>query len=42
MDWSYVEQVLPGKMKYNLDAIRKFSFFGDIALMFKTVLAVLD
>lgn len=42
VDKTYVEKVLPGKMKYNLDAIRKFSFFGDIVLMFKTVLAVLD
>ena len=41
VDKTYVEQVLPGKMKYNLDAIRKFSFFGDIKVMFMTVFAVL-
>jgi lipopolysaccharide/colanic/teichoic acid biosynthesis glycosyltransferase len=28
-------------MKYNLRALRAFSFFGDIGLMFKTVFAVL-
>ena len=40
-DVAYVEDVLPGKMKYNLDSIKNFSFFGDIATMFRTVLAVL-
>ena len=41
VDKTYVDEVLPGKMKYNLDAIRKFSFFGDIKVMFMTVFAVL-
>lgn len=41
VDKVYVEEVLPGKMKYNLEAIRKFSFVGEIATMFRTVLAVL-
>lgn len=41
VDRVYIEEVLPGKMKYNLESIRKFSFFGDIATMFRTVLAVL-
>ena len=41
VDKVYVEQVLPGKMKYNLESIKKFSFFGEIATMFRTVLAVL-
>lgn len=40
-DKTYIEEVLPGKMKYNLDSIKNFSFFGDIATMFRTVLAVL-
>lgn len=40
-DRAYVEQVLPGKMRYNLRAIEKFSFWGDIGTMFKTVFAVL-
>lgn len=38
---AYIEEVLPGKMKYNLEAIKKFSFFGEIAIMLKTVLVVL-
>lgn len=41
VDKVYVEQVLPGKMKYNLRAIYQFSFFGDIKTMFRTVFAVL-
>ena len=41
VDRVYVEDVLPGKMKYNLEAIKKFSFFGEIATMFRTVFAVL-
>lgn len=41
VDKTYIEEVLPGKMIYNLDSIKNFSFFGDIATMFRTVLAVL-
>ena len=40
-DRVYVETVLPEKMYYNLKAIKEFSFFGDIKLMFMTVFAVL-
>lgn len=40
-DKVYVKRVLPGKMYYNLKAIEKFSFWGDIGTMFKTVFAVL-
>jgi len=41
VDKAYIEQVLPGKMQYNLESILKFSFWDDIATCFKTVLAVL-
>lgn len=41
VDKAYVEQVLPEKMKYNLQYIRKFHFWGDIRIMFATVFAVL-
>ena len=41
VDRVYVEEVLPGKMKYNLRSIRHFSFLGEIATMFRTVFAVL-
>lgn len=40
-DKTYVEEVLPAKMYYNLKAIERFSFFGDIKVMFMTVFAVL-
>ena len=40
-DKVYVEEVLPGKMYYNLKAIENFSFFGDIKVMFMTVFAML-
>ncbi len=39
-DQVYIEKILPEKMKYNLEAIEKFSFFRDIATMFATVKAV--
>lgn len=41
VDRVYMEEVLPGKMKYNLESIKNFSFFGDIATMFRTVFAVM-
>ena len=37
----YVNDVLPQKMKYNLEYINKFNFFYDIKLMFMTFFAVL-
>ena len=40
-DKVYVEEVLPGKMYYNLKEIENFSFWKDIATMFMTVFAVL-
>ena len=41
VDRTYIESVLPGKMQYNLKAIDAFSFWGDIKLLFMTVIAVL-
>ena len=37
---TYLEVVLPDKMKYNLAAIRGFSFVDDVKVMILTVLAV--
>lgn len=37
----YIEEVLPEKMKYNLESIKNFSFFREIDTMVKTVFAVL-
>lgn len=39
-DKTYTEDILPGKMYYNLKGIENFGFFRDIAVMIKTVLAV--
>ena len=41
VDRVYVDEVLPGKMKFNLQSIKEFSFLGEIATMFRTVFAVL-
>lgn len=41
VDKVYLEEVLPGKMKYNLQSIKEFSFIGEIATMFRTIFAVL-
>ena len=41
VDRVYVEQVLPEKMKWNLESIREFRFLRDILTMFRTVAAVL-
>ena len=40
VDKVYVEEILSGKMKYNLKSVKEFSFFGEIITMFRTILAV--
>ena len=39
-DKVYIQDVLPGKMKWNLKGIEWFSFWGDIRIMAMTVMAV--
>lgn len=41
-DKTYVEQILPEKMKYNLESLWDFSFWNDIKTIFQTVIAVLS
>ncbi len=41
VDTTYVEEILPAKMEYNLKYLEEFSFWGDIRILFQTVLAVL-
>lgn len=41
VDKVYVNDVLPGKMRYNLESIKKFGFWREILTMFRTVFAVL-
>lgn len=40
VDEVYVNQVLPEKMKWNLESLRKYSFAGELRTMFRTVVAV--
>ena len=37
----YVKEVLPEKMKYNLEELRRFSLLNDFKVMIQTVIAVL-
>ena len=41
IDDIYIEEVLPDKMKYNLDYIKNFSIINDIKIMIQTALAVI-
>lgn len=41
VDKVYIEQVLPGKMEYNLKALREFDFCKEILVVLRTVVAVL-
>lgn len=40
IDEAYIENVLPDKMKYNLEYIKKFSIFSDVKICIDTVLVV--
>ena len=42
VDATYIQDVLPGKMKYNLRSIQEYSFFKDIKTMVQTVFAVVE
>ena len=39
-DKTYTDKVLPEKMRINCEYLRNYSFFGDIALMLRTVRSV--
>ena len=41
VDKVYIEDVLPAKMKWNLESVEKFNFFRDMLTMPRTVFAVL-
>ena len=41
VDETYVQQVLPGKMAYNLASIRRFGLGQELLTMLRTVKAVL-
>lgn len=39
-DETYVNEILPAKMVYNLKSVKEFGFFKDIGVLFKTLTAV--
>lgn len=41
VDETYISEVLPGKMRFNLAELRRFGFWREIGTMLRTVLAVL-
>lgn len=41
VDKVYIEEILPAKMKFNLEAIRNFQLRGELSIMIRTVLSVL-
>ena len=41
VDYTYIRKVLPGKMRYNLKYLKRFSLINDIRLCIETVLAVI-
>lgn len=41
IDKIYVDEILPEKMKYNFKYMEEYSFWGDISILFQTVLAVI-
>jgi lipopolysaccharide/colanic/teichoic acid biosynthesis glycosyltransferase len=41
VDTVYVEEILPQKMKWNLESVRNFSLLAELRTMVKTVMAVL-
>lgn len=41
VDKVYMEQVLPAKMVWNLESVRRFRFLREILTMFRTVFAVI-
>lgn len=40
-DKTYIEDILPEKMKYNLQSIENFNFLEDIKIMFMTIVTIL-
>lgn len=40
-DQTYIQDILPEKMKYNLKSLEEFSFIGELKTMFDTVRAVI-
>lgn len=41
VDETYMNDILPSKMTYNIESLKRFSFLGELKVMLKTVLEVL-
>lgn len=41
VDDTYINEILPSKMKYNIEAMEKFNILYDLKIMIKTVVSVL-
>lgn len=41
IDKVYIEQILPAKMEWNLESVRRFRFLREVLTMFRTIAAVL-
>ena len=41
VDEVYAKKILPEKMKYNLEDLKKFNFFREIGICFKTIIKVI-
>ncbi len=41
-DKVYVEDILPQKMRYNLESLRRFSLCDDLKTLFRTIAAVIE
>ena len=42
IETAYINKILPIKMQYNLEEIKRFSFLSDIGIMFQTLFSVWD
>jgi lipopolysaccharide/colanic/teichoic acid biosynthesis glycosyltransferase len=40
-DLVYIKEVLPAKMKYNLESLRKFGLLSDMSVLWDTFLSVI-
>jgi len=40
VDKAYINEVLPAKMKYNLESIKKFGFFQEMSVLWDTFISV--
>ena len=41
-DRVYIEEVLPAKMRYNLESLRKFGLLSDMSILWDTVISVIS